>query len=431
MSFLKKLTANLFGLIPLLIVLMIPLGANSQSINKYQQIAAENNPRLRASFNQYLAALEESPQVGAFPNLEVSFTYFISPIETRLGLQQAGISVAQMFPWFGTYSDLRSAAVLQAKAAFEAFQENRNRLFYDVEQTLLDLYEMEYSIDIAENNLEIINSLVEISLRRYEINQVTQVDVLRAQIEQEDLRVQIALLRDNRQVLIQKVSELLNKNETLNISLPDSLPTDIHLKSADMLLELTVQRNPGLNRLRLQERSTEQMRKVAKNEGRPSFRIGLDYVFMDGTDMAGMVQSRNDGMMLMAGVSIPIFRKKYRANIRQSKFELRAVQDQVFAEKNELETVLETTLRDFSNAVRQYELIDNKQIQRVSQALRIMMQAYSSDSSDFEEILRMQRLLLDYQLSRISAITEMNRAAAFIDYLTGENNITPKEINLK
>ncbi len=93
-----------------------------------------------------------------------------------------------------------------------------------------------------------------------------------------------------------------------------------------------------------------------------------------------------------------------------------------------METDLEASLRDFYSADRRFELYDQKQIHRVNQALAIMMQAYSADSSDFEEILRMQRKLLGYQLNRIQALTDLHQSTAYIDYLTGQHNINPNEI---
>ena len=128
-----------------------------------------------------------------------------------------------MFPWFGSLSDKRTNSEAKAKAQYEVFQETRNRLFYQTEKTLLELYELQQSLDIAKENLDILNSLVEISLRRYETNQTSQVDVLRAQIEQEDLKTEIALLEDNQEVLIQKMHELLNSENDLEIITPDSL----------------------------------------------------------------------------------------------------------------------------------------------------------------------------------------------------------------
>ena len=90
----------------LTIVLMTLSGTISaqEVLNQYLQTAAENNPGLKAQFSEYMAALERVPQVGALPDPTVAFGYFIQPIETRLGPQQAKISASQMFPWFGTLS---------------------------------------------------------------------------------------------------------------------------------------------------------------------------------------------------------------------------------------------------------------------------------------------------------------------------------------
>src|SRR6056297_2461020 len=118
---------RVFGIGLLTIVLIfISIPVHSQSIQDYQQMAAENNPEVRAAFHRYLASLEEGARVGALPDPELAFGYFISPIETRVGPQQARISLSQMFPWFGTLSDRRDLSASKAKAEFEQFQERRN-----------------------------------------------------------------------------------------------------------------------------------------------------------------------------------------------------------------------------------------------------------------------------------------------------------------
>ena len=149
-------------LVMLLVLGMLSLSAHAQTITHYQQEAAENNPELKAKYQQYLSALEESPIMGTLPDPEVSFSYFIKPIETRVGPQQGRISISQMLPWFGSLKDQRSASDLRAKAAFESFQESRNRIFMQVEQTILEIYELDESIRIVEENQAILNSLVEL-----------------------------------------------------------------------------------------------------------------------------------------------------------------------------------------------------------------------------------------------------------------------------
>lgn len=408
-------------LIALLILVMLPFTAHAQTIAEYQQEAAENNPELKATYQQYLSALEENPIMGTLPDPEVSFSYFIKPIETRLGPQQGRISVSQMLPWFGSLKDQRSASDLRAKAAFEFFQESHNRIFLQVEQTVLELYELDESIRIAEGNQMILNSLVELSLSRYETDRGTQVDVLRAQIEEEDLNIQIELLKDNREVLFQRMNELLNRNEEAKITLPDSLG-EAEIKSREELMAQIQQQNPNLNRLRYQEASSEEMRSLAQKQNRPGIKLGVDYIFTGETDMPNVANSGEDALMVMAGFRVPLFGKKNNAKVQQAERDIQDVQYQITSRENSLQTELDASLRDYEDAERKFNLYNEKQIQRITQAIDIMVESYSSDNSEFEEILRMQRKQLEYQLKRIQARTAQHKAAAYIDYLTGKNN---------
>ncbi|MDZ7806046.1 MAG: TolC family protein [Gracilimonas sp.] len=384
------------------ILLLLSFTATAQTITDYQQEAAKNNPELKAKYQQYLSALEESPIMGTLPDPEVSFSYFVKPIETRVGPQQGRISVSQMLPWFGSLKDQRSASDLRAKAAFESFQESRNRIFLQVEQTLHEIYELEESIRIAEENQEILNSLVELSLARYETGRATQVDVLRAQIEEEDLNIQIKLLKDNREVLLQRMNELLNRNKGETITLTDSL-NSVEIKSREELLSEIRQQNPRLNRLRYQEDSSREMRSLAQKQNKPGIKLGVDYIFTGETDMPNVANSGEDALMVMAGFRIPIFGKKNSARVQQVERSIQDLEYQISSRENSLETELDATLRDYKDARRRFDLYNEKQIQRITQAINIMMDAYSTDNSDFEEILRMQRRQLEYQLKRVQA----------------------------
>ena len=101
-------------------------------LDNYLITAAENNPGLKAKFNEYMAALEVAPQVSALPDPQFAFSYFIQPIETRVGPQKVKISVSQMFPWLGRLQANEDAATQKAKAKHEIFNDAQSRLYYDV-----------------------------------------------------------------------------------------------------------------------------------------------------------------------------------------------------------------------------------------------------------------------------------------------------------
>ncbi|MDR9416778.1 MAG: TolC family protein [Gracilimonas sp.] len=166
------------------------------------------------------------------------------------------------------------------------------------------------------------------------------------------------------------------------------------------------------------------MKTLASKDGKPSFGVGLDYIFTgERSGIANLADNGKDAIMARASFKIPLFRNKYNAKVKQAELNIQSVQSQVTDKENKLETDLASSLRDFYDAHRRYQLYDQKQIQRVNQALNIMTQNYATDSSNFEEILRMQRKLLGYQLSRIQALVDIKVSFAYIDYLTGKHNV--------
>lgn len=427
----RRLFQNIYkGLFLILTVLILPLSIEAQTLQNYQQEAAQNNPELKAAFNRYLSALENQPQVGTLPDPEIAFAYFVSPVETRVGPQRARISMSQMFPWFGTLSDKRRMSDANAKAQFEQFQEQRNQMFYQMERIWSDLFAVDKNIEIARENLDIINTLLEVSISRYENGLTSQVDVLRAQIEQEDLKTRIELLMDNRELLVQQFNEYRNVDPGTELTIPDTISGPVFSSDTEELITTIKTRNPNLNKLHYAEEASREMVSLAAKEGKPSFGIGFDYIATgERTDVVNLPENGKDAFIARASFKIPLFRKNYSAKTRQAELNLNSVQDDLITLENKLETQHYTAIRDLNNAQLRFELYDEKQIQRIEQAINILMEAYTADASDFAEILRLQRKLLDYQLNRIQANSDAFTANSYIRYLTGANNISPNEIN--
>ena len=114
------------------IIILIILGVTAgqaQTLDDYFRNAAENNPGLQAKYKEFEAALQKVPQVSTLPDPTFSFGYFISPVETRVGPQQAKFSLTQMFPWFGTLKAQGNAAALMAEAKYQSFLDARKQLF--------------------------------------------------------------------------------------------------------------------------------------------------------------------------------------------------------------------------------------------------------------------------------------------------------------
>ncbi len=134
-------TLNTYKIFLSISILTLSFSVGAQEVlDRYLIVAAENNPGIKARFNEYMAALKVAPQVKALPDPQLAFGYFIQPVETRVGPQEFRISASQMFPWFGTLKTKENMAIQTAKAKYEAFEEAKSKLFNEVKGTYYNLY---------------------------------------------------------------------------------------------------------------------------------------------------------------------------------------------------------------------------------------------------------------------------------------------------
>ncbi len=61
-----------------------------------------------------------------------------------------------------------------------------------------------------------------------------------------------------------------------------------------------------------------------------------------------------------------------------------------------------------------------KQSEIAKKVLDILISSYSANAKDFEEVLRIERQLLTYELAYQKALTDKNAAVAFIYFLIGK-----------
>ena len=85
----------------ILLIVLIGISniGSAQSLDKYLEEAAENNPLLKAKHAEFQASVQRVAQVNSLPNPTVSFGFLLSPAIPHPGNQKAGIGIQQMFPW--------------------------------------------------------------------------------------------------------------------------------------------------------------------------------------------------------------------------------------------------------------------------------------------------------------------------------------------
>ncbi len=441
---------KLFLFISIYFYLFLSVTSYSQtdSLYKYLEIAAKNNPTVLQKFAEYKAALQKIPQVGSLSDPELSVGVFLSPMELVDGNQVADIRLMQMFPWFGVLKYARDEMSLMANAKFELFRDAKLQVFYDVQRTWYQLYKIQKDISISEKNIEILKIIERLAIVRYKsaptegtgttsqgasntsksAMQTTPMgsssaitglsDIYRIQIEAADLENNIQLLKIQRNTIIAQFNTFLNRplkspvftNENISV---DSLELSLVAVSDSMLTK-----NPMLGMLELEKQSIEARKKMVTRMGYPMVGLGLNYSLIGKTQFPMGPASMNgkDMIMPMVVLTLPVYRKKYNAMQNEAELMKTATSQSYQATANSLQAEYYQAVQLYQDAKRRIKLYDN-QYNLASKSLDLMLKSFTVSTSGLTDVLRIRQQTLDYELNEVEAIADFNTAVAWLKRL--------------
>ncbi|WP_084362931.1 TolC family protein [Roseivirga echinicomitans] len=396
--------------------IMMGMGLRAQTpLNEYLRIAAEQNPSLKAKYNQYLVALENVNQQGILPDPNLSFGYFISPVETRVGAQQLRLSISQMFPWMGTLKTKEQAATMIARARFEEFEEAKNLLFLNVKTKWLTLLEIQEEIRITNQNLSILRSYEPITKTKYEASLVSLADLVRVQITVEQSETKLELLELKKLNLVGDFNTLLNRE--LNTEVPINESVEInrqHMASLDSVLV----NQPGVKAIQASLEAVDNEVILAQLKRKPNIGIGLDYVMVNKRKDMVMADNGKDVLMPMVTLSLPIFGKKNQSVIKEAELKKEVITGQYYGLQNQLRNIWNTTEFDMQSALKEIEQVDSE-MNKTQTLLSVLTSEYTNDNRNFEDLLATQQKLLQLQLAKIKSKIKHREALYKREYLTG------------
>ncbi|MBA7570989.1 hypothetical protein ES708_12745 [subsurface metagenome] len=205
------------------------------------------------------------------------------------------------------------------------------------------------------------------------------------------------------------------------VIIPDTLWSgDLNMEK-DAIQDSIVNQNHLIKQLEFKILSWEKQEVVAKKTGMPDLSVGFDYIAVGKSDnpMPDAIESGKDAFLLpKVGITIPLYRKKYSAMVKEANLQMEAATFQKNNEVNHLSTLFEKRYKDYQDADRRVDLY-RAQLELAGKALDILIAYYATDGKNFEEVLRMERKLLKYQLELDKARADKNAATSFINYLMG------------
>jgi cobalt-zinc-cadmium efflux system outer membrane protein len=384
------------------------------TLNDYLQRAFSHNPGLRAAFDRWQAALERIPQARALDDPTLSFEYFIEQMDSRYQ-----VSLTQVFPAFGKRALRESRAAAEAEAAMHAFEAERVTLF---DRVVKAFYEYDYlfrATRVTDENHRLLSDLEQVVTIRYKAGLAPFSDLIKTQVEKDRLANELGTLRDERASRSAALAALLNIPVYDALPWPKASPSGpavVDVASLDDMLEGL---NPELKAASAMIAAATYQEKLARKSFLPDFMLGASWMVMPGMEGKG----DETDVSLMAGITIPVWWGKYRAEIREAGAMLRAASNERDEMQNELKAELSMAIFTFRDAERRIDLFASLLIPKATQALEVAKQEFSAGKSDFMTLIDAQRTWLEFRLMLERATADREIALGEIGCCIGKIDV--------
>ncbi|NHC08294.1 TolC family protein [Azonexus fungiphilus] len=392
-------------------------GANVDSLLAY---AKSRNPEFAAMQAEADASAERVVPAGALP--DPKFRTELRDI-TKMGEQNATLSpsrvgstrylLMQDIPWYGKRDLKREIAELEADGAkgraLGAWADIAGRIKVNFSQ----LYYLRQSERLTREILDLMTRLEKVAQVRYAGGLAAQQDVIRAQVEQTNMRNELIALESEQQYLRARLNALLSRPTTAQLAEPSQLrklPAPAMLDFVG-LEERVRAKNPQLFADESKIKSAEKTRDLTYKNRYPDFTLGVSPI---------QYQSAIKEWELMVELNIPLQQASRRAQERESESMLNAARARKEATANQVTAELAESLAGLEAARRTENLLTGSLIPQSELTFQAALAGYETGKVDFATLLDAQRQIRQAKQNQFKAQVDAQVRLAEIERLLGE-----------
>ncbi len=351
-----------------------------------------NSPSVEAAYYNWFASVESITTERSLPDPQITFQSDIMDI-----VKTVMPGFMQEFPGPGKLRARAAVATAQSQAKYFAFENAALQTAFDLKRAYYELHFLDARLKINRETFSLLGDLERIARAQNEVGKGTLQDVLRAQIERDRVRTDIADLEDSRRPILAEFKAALGlRHDQADPPVPSRLETTAVNPDSDELLRIAFVRNPKLKTMEADVRAAEAGIAVAYKERAPNFSLGL---------MADLKASPTMFRPL-AGMTLPIWRDKIAAEIAQAKANKLAAKARLSATQIALTVNFAEKSFAYRQIGRNLELLQNLLIPKARQSLEIARAGYLSGTIDFFNLMDTERTLLNFELSEVEALTQ-------------------------
>ena len=393
----------------LIFYLLIPISIFAQnaddSLNALVKEALQNNPQLKAARSQTLAQRTKINQVTAWNPPQVGISFYQTPIQSFPNPIKNGMEtdyyIQQMFPFPGKLSNMGKYAENNAEMYAQQYKELERSIINELKSTYYELFYVQKKIEINKENQILLQQLVNITAKQYEVGTGQQADMLRAQTELSTLINDGVNLEKERKNVETMLNTILSRPADGTFPQISSIEDTIPNWNYSQLSALAFENRPELKAMHYNIKMNEAELAASKLEYYPDFMVQLMFKNMTGTT--------NAFWSTMVGVNIPLAfwsKDKFTGKVEENKININTAEEQLNASKNMVAGQVQNALIKIQSNKNLIDLYKNTVIPQAQQTLQSTLAAYQTGKTELLMVIDAYKKVLmakqDYYMSQMN-----------------------------
>jgi outer membrane protein TolC len=359
--------------------------------------------RQRPRQERFLDAPMAEAQIWQWPLTSVN------PADTNMYM----FMVTQDLPGRGK-RDLRAAVADKDVALADADVVVRARdIVNQVKQGYASLYIARKAIQVHLDAIELLRQITDVSQAKYMTGRISQQDVLKPTVELSRLHGAIITFDEQARLASARLNILRNQPPETPIGPLIEPHEQAILPATADLQRLAIERQPELQRARIEIERADAELAVARSEYKPDFSIQGGYMLMP---------RMTDAWMARVGISwprAPWSRGRIDARVAEQKAGMQAAEARVRALENAVRLGVQEAYVRARSAQDRAALLRTTIVPQSRQTLDVSRVAYQTDRVEFQALIDNERVLLDEQLEYFRALSDLTQALADLERAVG------------
>ena len=376
-----------------------------------------NNPAIQALRQNVKAKEARARAEGVLddPTLRIEMMDLSkeNPFPTPGNAMETRYEISQMFPYPGKLSLEKRMALLEVLMTDSEVKVKELETIAMVKEAFYEYMLLEISIKTLEELKGLLSNMIRIAETKYAIGDVSQQDVIKAQVELTMLLSEVIELEAEKNVVQTEMKSILNRpqdDNTLFTSLEELPKERVKLPLGD-LTNKALEVNPILKIMRYEVEVKKIEVELARKNYYPDFMLGIAPIQRDG---------RFDAWDAMFQINIPVWRVKYNNQVEEGLNMAEASRSKLKAEENMINAKVKEGVVKAETADKIRTLYETSLLPQAELSFESALKNYQSGKVDFLMLLDTERLLKKTRIDYIGAVITYYKRLALLERVVGE-----------